>query len=103
MREAHPHLALAAQARVCKEEAGPSRGQSWSLRKAQLPRWRVGKVWMGVRETRDGSGFSKIRRGKLEGPGAAALSLGAAGSSLGTGWHFLPGQVTSGFWMDFGP
>lgn len=55
---------------------------------------------MGVRATWGGPGLSKNRKGKLEGPEAAVPSLVVAGSSLGTGWHFLPSQVTA--WLQDG-
>lgn len=108
MREAQPHPGLAAQFGVC-EKARPSRGQNWSPWEAGLlgsGRWgNLGWVWG---QHQGGPRFSRKRESKLEGLGASAPSLVAAGLSLGRqlpawsgdslapGWTL--GPVDTGHW-----
>lgn len=84
MREAQPHLGLAAQSGVC-EKTGPSRGQSWCLSEAGLPGRVGGGAILGGYggNIRVALGFPETEGAKLEGLGAAAPSLLVAGLSLG--------------------
>lgn len=55
-----------------------------------------GSIWVVL-------GFPKTEGAKLEGAvvwGLLPPNLAVAGSSLGTGWHFLPGQVIA--WLQDG-
>lgn len=97
MREAQPHLGLAAQFGVC-EKTRPSRGQSWSSREAGLPgsgRWERGVLGGYRGNIKVALGFPETEGAKLEGLGAAAQAWLLLVSPYS--YSFLPGQVTASF------